>query len=151
MVSAERTVRPCWRKNRQAVDLPDPIPPVTPTTNPLPAILLPVLLRVRDRPEFTNDSHLDLPRVFHCMLDLGRNLIRKLVGHFIVNAVLLDDHSDLAPRLNCIGLGNPFKRLSDGLQFLKTLHIPFNGFPSGARTRAADCIRCLDQSRNWSL
>ena len=50
--SAEKTDRPRFLNNRQTVDFPDPIPPVTAMTRLRPSEICADLLRVCDRPEF---------------------------------------------------------------------------------------------------
>ena len=75
----------------------------------------------------------------------------QLVGHEIVDLVVLDDNSDFPARLNGIGLSYAVERPGEGFQMLKPLRVPLDRFAAGSRPGSADCISRLDDRRNRML
>src|SRR3989338_7499567 len=98
------------------------------------------------RAHFADDRHLDLPRIGHLLFDLAGDVlgqhIRLIVGHLAE----IDHDPDFAPRLDGIGLVDPLERSGNRLQIFEPLHITFEHFSAGPRTRAGDRIGRIDQT-----
>ena len=87
------------------------------------------------------------PGILELVLDLARDLVREQRGAVVVDLGRLDDHADLATRLQRVRLRHAGLRRGDLLERREPLDVVLEALAAGARTRGRDRVRGDQQHR----
>src|SRR5215831_4175098 len=104
-------------------------------------LVRPALLRELDRAGLPDHGHLDLAGVLELILDLARDLVREQDGTVVVDLLRLDDHADLAARLERVDLLHPVVPRGDLLERLEPLDVLLEALAARAGPRRRDGVR----------
>src|SRR5438105_11645368 len=80
-------------------------------------------LCVINGPHFSDDGHLDLPRILQLRLDLPGDVFREPDRLLVADLFRIDDDAQLAPRLDGEALGDAFHGVRDPFEPLQAVHV----------------------------
>src|SRR5262249_30983345 len=119
--------------------------PGRPTTSPKKTMRIDRSVRRLARARLANDGDLDLSRVRHLLLDPSRDVARQEERLIVRDRARIDDHPDLAARLDRERPLHAFERVADLLEVLETLGVALQPLPARPGTRPRDRIRRIHE------
>src|SRR5690606_26013302 len=102
---------------------------------------------VFDGPGLPDDGHLDLARVLQLAFDPLHDVAGHLRRFCVVDAVGFDHDAHFAPRLDSVGLFDPFVRVGDGLELFEAADVVFQRLAAGAGPGGGNGVGRRDQHR----
>src|SRR3954471_5331103 len=90
------------------------------------------LLRVVNRPRFTDHRHLDLAGVLQFTLHVTSDAMGEQGGAVVIHVLGLDDHADLAARLHRVDLLDAGVAAGDLLEVPQPLRVVLERLAAGA-------------------